>query len=277
MHTDLVARDGVKLRVLRTDLHPDQPTVLFVNAVGMVSELATGLAGGFSQAGFNFVTWDLRGSPGPSLGRRDCTLASHAQDAVQILDELGVGAVHVLGWCTGASAALFLAERLGDRMRALVAVDGAYLFDGVPGAPLGNAMYAMCKDIVADAGTAARYHELTRPRGNEATVLGLEHAPDLVDHMTLPYRQGLDELVRYAFAIWSACDYEPVAALHRVDRPMLLTARQDDRMVSYRNSVRAAGHVAGAQVRIADSGGHYGLFTDTTAVPEIAAFLRAQQ
>ena len=41
---DHLHRDGVPLRVRRTRLDPERPTVLFVNAVGMVSELADGLS-----------------------------------------------------------------------------------------------------------------------------------------------------------------------------------------------------------------------------------------
>jgi pimeloyl-ACP methyl ester carboxylesterase len=275
VRTDVVVRDGVRLAVLRTDIDAQRPTVLFINAVGMAASLCTELLADFQRAGYNAITWELRGSPGPTPEVGDSTLAEHARDGRHILDALGVTRTHVLGWCTGASIALFLADLLGDRLSRLVATDGAYLFDGFPGGPLGNAMYAMCGDIVANVDTATRYHELTQPRGNEATVLGLEGLPALVDHMTLPYRQGLEDLVRYAFAIRNACDYDPVSRWSKISCPTLITARRDDRMVSWRNSVRAAELVPSARTSIAETGGHYGLFTDPATVPDIAAFLAA--
>jgi pimeloyl-ACP methyl ester carboxylesterase len=273
MHTEFVDRGALRLKMSYPARDPQRPTLLFINAVGMPVELASRLARGFDRAGLNFVTWELRGSPGPGADERDCTLDAHASDAVHILDRLGVASTHVLGWCTGASIALFVAERLGPRLESLVLADPAYLFDGTPGAPLGNAMFAMCGDITLDAGCADRYHELTRPRGKEAAVLGLEDCPELVEQVTMPYRYGVDELVRYAFAIRSACDYDPVAMCRKVNRPTLVAARRDDRMVSYRNAMKAADHVAGAQLRIADTGGHYALFTSDEALTEMTAFL----
>lgn len=275
MRTDRIDSAGVRLRVGHTEPDPALSTVLFVNAVGMEVTLAAGLAAAFRAAGFNFVTWDLRGSPGPAPDLRDCALRTQADDGVRVLDALGVGPVHVLGWCTGASIGLFLAERLGERMCSIVAADGAFLFNGFPGAPLGNAMFEMCGEIVGDQRTAPRYHELTRPRGNEAAVLGLQDRPELVDHLTLPYRQSLDVLVRYAFAIRAACDYDPVRMCGQLARPALLTARHDDRMVSHRNSLRAVEHIGDARVRIDEHGGHYGLFTDDTIVADLAAFMRS--
>lgn len=272
MRPDEVRVDGTPLRVLRTDPDPQRPTVLFVNAAGMTGELAAGLGAWTTAAGFDLVTWDQRGSPGP--GRADSALAVHVEDGLRVLDALGVGEVHLLGWCTGASVALFLAHRLGRRARSLVTVDGAYLFDGVPGAPLGNAMYDMCGRIVADVTTAAQYHELTRPRGTETTVLGLERAPWLVEHVTRPYRQDEDALIRYAHAIRSACDYEPVAAWREVTCPTLVIAHRDDRMVSCRQSLRAAG-VSGADLDLRARGGHYGLFAGGQVPARVTGYLQA--
>jgi pimeloyl-ACP methyl ester carboxylesterase len=275
MPMDAVRCGDVSLNVLDTGPGERVPAVLFVNAVGMAADLVEPFARLVHLAGFRFITWELRGSPGPSDGVGDCTLTAHARDGAAILTALGVRDVHLAGWCTGASVALFLARDLGARIRSLTSVDGSYLFDGVPGAPLGNAMYAMCGEIVADPATGPRYHELTRPRGTEAAVLGLAGRPDLVDHMTLPYRQGVEELIRYAHAIRAACDYDPVRLCSTVECPTLVTARRDDRMVSYRNSRRAADLIPGARVTLADHGGHYGLFVDAEAMArEITGFLR---
>jgi pimeloyl-ACP methyl ester carboxylesterase len=273
VRTEELERDGIRLLVFSTGLDDGWPVVLFVNAVGMPAELLAGLAADFHRTGFRFVTWELRGSPGPSLGRRDCAVSTHAEDGMAIVAALGLRRVHLAGWCTGASVALFLAESLGERAESLTSIDGAYLFEGVPGAPLGDAMFAMCRDIVADERLGAHYHKLTRPRGQEAAVLGLEGRPQLVEQVTLPYRQGVDELVRYAFAIDAACDYDPAAMWAKVRRPVLFTARRDDRMASYRNSARSSELAPGARLALAESGGHYGLFTDDGAVRTISTFM----
>lgn len=282
VHGELVDSDGAILTVRRSWLGPDEPTVLFINAVGMRAGLLDGLAGGFAAAGFNFLTWELRGSPGPSRDVQDCTLDVHVSDAMAILAAYGVRRPHLAGWCTGASVALHAVRQLGDQAASLVLVDGAFLFNGVPGGPLGNAMYAMCGEIVADSpdGTpgsvGAYYHELARPRGNEAAVLGLSDQA-LIDELTLPYRGGVGELISYAHGIRSSCAYDPVQLCRDISCPTLVMARRDDKMVAWRNSDTAARHISNARLVISDSGGHYGLFVDPDAVPTMAAFAKAAQ
>jgi pimeloyl-ACP methyl ester carboxylesterase len=255
-------------------LDPHQPTVLFVNAVGMRAALLDGLAARFAGEGFNFLSWELRGSPGPSLGHADCTLAAHVADAIAVLAASGVSRVHLVGWCTGASVAACTVADLGDRVATLVAVDGAFLFGGLPGGPLGNAMYEMCGEIVADVNCAAKYHELTHPRGNEGAVLGLNDR-DLVAEVTLPYSGGVEDLIRYAYGIRASCDYDPVQVCSEIDCPTLFLAHLDDKMVSSKNSVRAAELIPGSQLVVIGSGGHYGLFTDPGCVSTMAAFMRS--
>ncbi|GAA2482846.1 alpha/beta hydrolase [Streptomyces gobitricini] len=277
-----VERDGLRLRILRGEPSPHRDTaattetVLFVNAVGMPIDLLDDMARQFTAEGLDFVTWELRGSPGPGRRPDDSRLADHVADGLAVLDHLGVTAAHLAGWCTGASVALAMAGLDDSPALSLTSVDGAYLFNGVPGGPMGNAMFEMCGEIVADPAAGERYHELTRPRGNEAQVMGLlGSSTELVERLTLPYRGTTMDLVRYAHAIRSACDYDPLAAWSQITCPVLLTARTDDRMVSYRNSARAAELVTGARLTVQHSGGHYGLFTDPEAVPAMAGFMRA--
>jgi pimeloyl-ACP methyl ester carboxylesterase len=247
--------------------------VLFVNAVGMRSSLLDGLAAGFADEGFNFLSWELRGSPGPSRDMLDCALAAHVADGAAVLDTFGISRVHLVGWCTGASVAGHAVAELEDRVASLVAVDGAFLFSGVPGGPLGNAMYEMCGEIVADMALGARYHELTQPRGNEGKVLGLDD-PGLVAEVTLPYRGGVEDLVRYAYGIRASCDYDPMHMCSRISCPALLLAHRDDKMVSSKNSVKAAELIPGSQIVVMDSGGHYGLFMDLGCVSVMSSFMR---
>ncbi|CAM5556145.1 Putative aminoacrylate hydrolase RutD [Streptomyces avidinii] len=249
-------------------------TVLFVNAVGMENVLLDGIAERFRAAGLNLVTWELRGSPGPS-DTREVTLADHVADGVAVLDGLGIEKAHVAGWCTGASVALFLARELGERALSFSSVDGAYLFDGVPGARLGNAVFDMCAQVAKDVGQAGLYHEAMRPRGNEGTALGIED-PELIGMLTLPYRQDEEELIRFAYGIRATTTgYAPAEACAELTLPALFLARRDDEMVGYRNSARAAELVPGAQFAAAETGGHYALFTDPEPVEAMSAFMLA--
>lgn len=274
VYADLVDVGETTLTVRRGVIDAAEPTVLFVNAVGMRAGVLDRLAVDFADEGFNFLTWELRGSPGPARAERDCTLAGHVADGLAVLAAFSVSRVHLAGWCTGASVAVHMVPQLADRVASLVAVDGAFLFGGVPGGPLGNAMYEMCGEIVADPSCGERYHELTRPRGNEGAVLGLSD-PELIDDMTLPYSGGVDVLIRYANGIRAACDYDPVQMCSVIDCPTLLMVRRDDKMVSWKNSVKAAELIADAHVMVGNSGGHYGLFTDPSCVPAMASFMRS--
>jgi pimeloyl-ACP methyl ester carboxylesterase len=253
---------------------PELPAVLFVNAVGMSGALLAPLALSLADAGFNMLTWELRGSPGLS-DPRTLSLDDHVDDALAVLDAHGVRAAHVAGWCTGATIAASVVRRIPDEALSLVSVDGAFLFDGGPSAALGDAVYGMCADIEADEDRGTFYHEVTRPRGTGAAVLGIADDPLLVEHLSLPYRQGVEGLVRYAFGIRSVVrDYDAQAALTGLSLPALITARRDDRLVTFRDSERAAALIPGARVHLAESGGHYALFQDPDAMAPLAAFLR---
>jgi pimeloyl-ACP methyl ester carboxylesterase len=266
-------RGGVKL-VGGSGGRPELPTVLFINAVGMRASLLDGLADGYRAAGFNLLTWELRGSPG-ERDARGLALDDHVADGLAVLDALGLPAAHIAGWCTGASVAAALVRTAPARALSLTSVDGAFLFEGSPAAPLGNAVYEMCAEIEADEARGAFYHEVTKPRGNGAAVLGIADDPELVDHLSLPYRQGVEGLVRYAFALRSVVrDYDARTVLSGLRLPALFAARRDDRLVTFRDSERAAALIPGARLELADSGGHYALFQRPDAAVPLAAFLR---
>ncbi|MEU2022446.1 alpha/beta hydrolase [Streptomyces sp. NPDC016469] len=271
MHTErIVAAGGITLDVA-TSYEAGAPTVLFVNAIGMENRLLEGPARALRAAGLNLVTWELRGSPGPSRSPR-VTLSEHAADGLAVAAALGTGPLHVAGWCTGASIGLFLTRALGGRALSFTAVDGAFLFDGVPGARLGNAVFDMCTQIAADEDRAGVYLDIVRPRGNEAQVMGIEDE-DLVGMVTYPYSRGTEELIRYAHGIRAANDYDPAAACAALPVPALFLAREDDQMVGYRNSRRAGALVARSELSVRETGGHYALFTDPAqAAGELAAF-----
>ncbi|GAA1928076.1 alpha/beta fold hydrolase [Streptantibioticus ferralitis] len=250
----------------------DEPAVLFANAVGMENALLAGLGEQFRAHGLNLITWELRGSPGAE-GPARVTLDDHTADALAVLEALGITRAHVVGWCTGASIALFATCALAERALSFTSVDGALLFTGTPGARLGNAVFDMCAKISADSDRAGFYHDVVRPRGNESAVLGVPDE-ELTRMLTRPYRQDVEALTRFAFGIHATCDYDPAAACAQLAVPSQFIAREDDEMVSHRHARRAAELVAGAKLSVIPTGGHYALFTDSAgAAGAMAAFM----
>jgi pimeloyl-ACP methyl ester carboxylesterase len=270
---DTVRSGGTALTVGSTAVDPGRPTLLFVNAVGMEAPLLDGVAAHVEDAGLNFLTWELRGSPGPADtgGPGDFSVEAHAADGVAVLDAFGVDDAVVAGWCTGATIGLFLAAELGPRATAFASIDGAFLFEGAPGGSVGNSVYAMCAAIDADEALAPEYHHLLTLRGGDTTIPGLDADPALIRRLTAPYRTG-DGLLRFARATRGACAYDPAAVLATLACPTWFAARVDDTMVSYRRSETAAGLARDARLVVYPSGGHWALFTERQVLDDLTAF-----
>lgn len=71
--------------------------------------------------GYTVVTWDNRG-----VGSTECgpgfSIDDMADDAVALMDHLGIGRAHVLGWSMGSQIGQSLGARHGDRLKSLTLV-----------------------------------------------------------------------------------------------------------------------------------------------------------
>jgi pimeloyl-ACP methyl ester carboxylesterase len=145
--------------------------VVFINAAGMSTSLLADLPAAFEADGLRCLSWSLRPTTDPSP---EAAAVLHEGDLHEVLAEHDVGRFHLVAWCTGASIALRLWDRIRDRIDSLTMIDGSFLFRGTPGGQLGNAMFQMCRELREDLKQADRYYEAVRPRGNEGRYLGVE-------------------------------------------------------------------------------------------------------
>ncbi len=77
------------------------------------------------------ITWDLRGlHSSQAAATPSFDPASHAEDAIAVMDEAGIDRAPVLAWSTGGRIALELAAAHPDR------VSGLFLVNGMNGYPL---------------------------------------------------------------------------------------------------------------------------------------------
>ncbi|MFJ9815385.1 alpha/beta fold hydrolase [Streptomyces sp. NPDC101151] len=99
------------------------PTVLFVPGLGMTSHCFAHMAAGLGPD-HDVVTVDLRGhgaSPEPPLG---WTLEDAAADLAQVVEQLDLHDVTLVGWSLGATVTYNYVDRYGtDRVSRLVSVE----------------------------------------------------------------------------------------------------------------------------------------------------------
>lgn len=262
----------VKTKALASGRKVDR-AVVFVNSVGMQSSMLEVLARRFLRRGWEFVSWELRGSPGASLGIADSALATHVQDGETVVNSVDTEELIFIGWCTGAFPAIKLAQRFSAKTACLILHDAAFLFNDEPGGSMGNAVFTMCRDIVQDMAVADFYYNAVKPKDNEAKAFQLDQHGWLVPHLLYPYSQGHEHFVKYAYAIWNACDYDLVNTLKSISIPTLLMAGKNDLMVSYQKSISAKSLLTDASLILSQTRDHYSLFTDEGVVADITDFI----
>lgn len=104
----------------------DATPLLLVNAIGpdlspwrcVIEELEPFRA---------MVAWDLRGLHGSGKPRSDrMDAAAHAEDAIAVLEDSGIGSFSIATWSTGTRIAFEIARRYPERVRAVVVVSGGF-------------------------------------------------------------------------------------------------------------------------------------------------------
>lgn len=146
--------DGTPLGVQTVsspDTPADAPVLLLANGLGATVTAYRFLLSRFSRT-FRFVSWDYRGLYGsgrPVGGYDSLDVASHAKDALAVLDALDLDEVHALGWSMGVQVLIELYREAPDRFATLV------LHNGVAGRPwdsvAGTELFKELMDPVLEA------------------------------------------------------------------------------------------------------------------------------
>lgn len=83
------------------------------------SEMLAGQIPALSRR-YQVITMDSRGHGRTTLGDRPLTYRQMARDTAGLIEELGIGPVHMVGWSDGGCAGLALALERPDLLRSLV-------------------------------------------------------------------------------------------------------------------------------------------------------------
>lgn len=251
---------------------PDSDTVVvFVNAAGTSPSIASEFAQSCSLVGADFMTWRLRDDIDIDEG-----IQQHIEDGATTISNISPRKnILLVGWCTGAVIASAISGKLPEIPHKLVLLNGAFMFNGNPGGRLGNAMLAMCRDIVNNPEKAEYYFDLTKPNGNEKAVLKIEQFEWLLEHLLEPYANSPEWLYNYAKNITAICSLEPEEYLNRIKSPTYILAGKNDLMVDFSRSVQANSVLATASLHIYDNEDHYFPFTRQNFGNELLALTGA--
>jgi pimeloyl-ACP methyl ester carboxylesterase len=155
----------IQTGVLRIQVEADGPAdgrpVLLLHGWPDAPRGWRGVAVALHEAGWRTITPSMRGTGGTTFNSpdapRDAQAAALAQDAIDLMDALGLPAVPVVGHDWGARAAYTMAALFPDRVSAVVALALGYQPRGeftVPGFSQARAFWYqwfMCLDQGADA------------------------------------------------------------------------------------------------------------------------------
>jgi poly(3-hydroxyoctanoate) depolymerase len=258
-----VEAGGLRLRVAR---HGAGRPLLLITGIGANLDMWAPLARLVDDR--ELVAFD---APGVGLSQRPrlpLRMGDLARIVRELLDELALEQVDVLGYSFGGALAQELARRAPERVRRLVLCATGPGLGGVPPRPMAALMLA----------TPARYYhpkllELTVPHiaggrtARDRTVLAAHAA----ERLARP-----PDVLGYAYQLYAAAGWSSLPWLHRVRQPTLIVAGDDDPTVPLLNARLLAARLPDARVHVIKGGGHLFLLDEPdSALPEIGAFLDA--
>ncbi|WP_216353454.1 alpha/beta fold hydrolase, partial [Streptomyces sp. JHA26] len=167
-----------------------------------------------------------------------------APETAAVLRREGIGAAHLVGWCTGPKEAVALARAHPERVASLVFLGGSFRVEG-RGDGLDTeherSLHTLCRAVHARPSAAGRLLRLfgePEPEPESAeNVLAATHR-DLRELVRAPFRDE-DALARYAAAMLGFWADDSADGAPEVSVPVLALGAEYDRVVS-RARLRAA-------------------------------------
>lgn len=202
------------------------------------------------------LVWQLRGIEPPHAA---LSLAEHADDLATILAADGVGACHLVGWCTGPKLALRHYHRDPQSVRSMLFLNPAFKHPGRPAeldTPYERSLEALCRAVDRRPEAAGRLKDMFQPGAFGGAQAGGGMALDTAVRKPFASGPALIAYARQHLDFW-ALDATVDTA---VDVPILAVAAEHDEIVSPHGVQVAARRFPTARYTEIAGAGHHALF-----------------
>jgi len=256
---------GDRLRVARTaPPRASGPPLLIFNGIGASAELLEPL---LQSLGVATVTFDLPGvgaSPASVLVRR---LSGYAQLARELLDDLGIGRVHVLGVSWGGGLAQQFARQHADRVDRLI----------LAATSTGHLMVPPRPSVVLRMATPLRYLSAGYFKRVAGAIYGGDFRTDEALAERYVRRMAPPTVLGYLNQLYALAGWTSVHWLHTLPQPTLVMAGDDDPIVPLVNARLLARLIPNARLETFDCGHLFLLTRLARSIATIEEFLAEAQ
>jgi poly(3-hydroxyalkanoate) depolymerase len=237
---------GRELRVAtwRLDMPSEYLPVLFFNGIGANIEAVAPLADALEDRGF--VIFDMPGvggSPEPLVPYNTFTMC---RTAAQLLDQLGLGEVDLMGVSWGGAMAQQFAMQHGDRVRHLVLCATSAGMVMVPGNPTALSKMAdpsrYLDAAFMEKHFGALYGDALGRTAGKGSQIGRRLTP--------PSRRG------YLYQLLAMAGWTSAPALPFLRKPTLIMMGEEDAIVPLVNGRILHALIPGSELEIFEGGGH---------------------
>jgi pimeloyl-ACP methyl ester carboxylesterase len=208
----------------------DSPPVLLVHGGLGNTEEFDGLVPNLVAAGYRTVALDCRGRGRSSWDGAAITYELMADDALALLDLLGIERADFVGWSDGAIIGLELAIHHPDRLNRAVIYGANFTPDGVYAEPQPSEQLPPFEKFIAD------YQRLS------------------------PQPERFDELLEELGAMWQVAPNYSEANLKSITVPVLILDGAEEELVKPDQPVRMAELIPGAELVLIPDTGHFAPF-----------------
>ena len=223
------------------------PTVVFLHGIGADSESFAFQLEAFATAGYHAVSWDMPGY-GRSLPLTPMTFPGLAKSLQQLLEELNVPAVHVVGHSIGGMIAQQLARTAQEKLLTMVLAQTSPAFGSKDG--------EFQRKFIAE-----RLQPLQR--GQSMADIATEVLPSLVG--VDPDKKGVELAHKcmsrvpndsYVAAVKCLVEFEGRDHLPFIGVPTLVLAGENDSNAPVSMMKKMAQKIPGAEFTVIPSAGH---------------------
>jgi pimeloyl-ACP methyl ester carboxylesterase len=252
-------------------LHPTRPWLLLIQGLGFDGTGWGPVLPGLRRA-FRLILMDNRGCGASDPAPRGFSVQDLAQDAVAVLDAVGVGRAHALGVSLGGMVAQELAIGHPDRVNGLV------LASTTPGWPSGYPLPAPALRLMAGLQRLPPELLVRRFTENALAERTVRDDPEVLAALLAHQEQHPVDQEAWTALTAAGARYAGRGRQDRITARTLVLHGTADRVVDPRNAALLADRIPGARLITAEGLGHLFFWEDPDAlVVPVVGFLRGRR